>query len=82
MLIPSHPQIDDEYINDYLELFIYRSVGYGLPSFNDYEFIWIHILERVIKMIMYNVKLYNQIASVVPDNVIVLIMILISFLIY
>ena len=39
MLIPSHPQIDDEHINDYLELFIYRSVGYGLPSFNDYEFI-------------------------------------------
>ena len=41
-----------------------------------------NILERVIKIIMYNVKLYNQIASVVPDNVIILIMILISFLIY
>ena len=33
-------------------------------------------------MIMYNVKRSNQIAAVVPDNVIILIMILISFLIY
>lgn len=31
------------YINDYLELFIYRSVGYGLSAFDNYEFIWIQI---------------------------------------
>jgi len=42
-LIPSNFQIDDEYINDYLELFIYLSVGYGLSAFDNYEFIWIQI---------------------------------------
>jgi hypothetical protein len=42
-LIPSNFQIDDMYINDYLELFIYRSVGYGLSTFDNYEFIWIQI---------------------------------------
>ncbi len=42
-LIPSNFQIDDEYINDYIELFIYRSVGFGLSNFDDHDFIWIQI---------------------------------------
>ena len=42
-MIPSHNQIDVEIIKDYLEYFIYRSVGYGLSNFDNYDFIWIQI---------------------------------------
>lgn len=42
-LVPSNIQIDDEYIKDYLELFIYRSVGYGISNFDNCDFIWIQI---------------------------------------
>ncbi len=42
-IVPSHIQIDDEIINDYLDFFIYRSVGYGLSNFDDHDFIWIQI---------------------------------------
>ncbi len=42
-IVPSHFQMDDEFINDYLEYFIYRSVGYGRSNFDDHDFIWIQI---------------------------------------
>jgi len=42
-LYPSNPQIEDEYITDYLNLFIYRSVGCDLSTFMNHNFIWVQI---------------------------------------